>query len=159
MKRPTVIDRALLDRVSEEARRSPRRRKNHNFHPTEAHASSRLLNAIEPDSYIRPHRHLEPTKDETLIAVRGRLGVVFFDEAGNVTGHAVISPEGEAIGANIPDSVYHTVLALEPGSIFFEAKAGPYRPIIEEEKAPWAPAEGDPLVSAYLAGLARLFRG
>lgn len=150
MKTPTVIDRALLDGMTEAARENPRRRKNLNFHPTEAHASSRLLNAIEPDSYVRPHRHLEPAKDETLIAVRGRLGVVFFDEAGNITCHTVVSPEGEAIGADIPDGVYHTVLALEPGSIFFEAKAGPYRPITEEEKAPWAPAEGDPEAREFL---------
>lgn len=156
MKSPTLIDRALLDRVSEAARASPRRRKNYNFHPTEAHASSRLLNAIEPDSYVRPHRHLESTKDETLIAVRGRLGVVFFDDAGNVTGHAVISPEGEAIGANIPDGVYHTVLALEPGSIFFEAKAGPYRPLTEEEKAPWAPAEGAPEAREFLERMRKI---
>lgn len=156
MKTPIIIDAALLDGVTEAARESPRRRKNFNFHPTEAHASSRLLNAIEPDSYVRPHRHLGPTKDETLIAVRGRLGVVFFDEAGNVTRLAVISPEGEAIGANIPDGVYHTVLALEPGSIFFEAKAGPYRPITEEEKAPWAPAEGEPETREFLAMMWRL---
>lgn len=89
-------------------------------------------------------------KSPTLIVVRGRLGVVFFDEAGNITRHAVISPEGEAIGADIPDGVYHTVLALEPGSIFFEAKAGPYRPITEEEKAPWAPAEGEPKAREFL---------
>ena len=58
---------------------------------------------------------------------------------------------------NIPHGMYHTLVALEPGSVFFEAKAGPYVPLTSQEKAPWAPAEGEPRASSYLADLKRLF--
>jgi len=62
------------------------------------------------------------------------------------------------LGADIPHGVYHSVVALEPGSVFFEAKAGPYVPIRDAERAPWAPRESEPAVAAYLEQLERLFR-
>ena len=152
-----IIDRDFLERVSSQANASPRRRRNHNFHVSETDTCNRLLNAIEPDSYIQPHCHHEAAKDETLIVVRGRLGVIFFDERGAVTATAVLAPAGESVGVNIPHGMYHTLVALEPGSVFFEAKAGPYAPLTSQEKAPWAPAEGELSASTYLADLKRLF--
>jgi len=152
-----IIDRDFLEWVSSQANASPRRRRNHNFHVSETDTCNRLLNAIEPDSYIQPHCHHEAAKDETLIVVRGRLGVIFFDERGAVTATAVLAPVGESVGVNIPHGMYHTLVALEPGSVFFEAKAGPYAPLTSQEKAPWAPAEGELSASTYLADLKRLF--
>jgi cupin fold WbuC family metalloprotein len=154
----TVIDLPLLDRVSLQARQSPRLRKNHNFHPSDEFCSHRLLNGMEPGSYIRPHRHLDPTKDESILVVRGSVGFIGFDDAGNVTITSMLAAGGEAIGVDIPHGSYHTLISLTSGSIFFEAKAGPYRPLNNEEVAAWAPAEGDKSVSAYLASLERLFR-
>jgi DNA polymerase-3 subunit alpha len=78
----TLIDRALLDEVCAEAAASPRRRKNRNFHPRDDHPAHRLLNAMQPDSYIPPHRHLDPDKDETFVVLRGLLGLVLFDDEG-----------------------------------------------------------------------------
>lgn len=157
MNNPQIINRELFDRVSAEAQASPRRRKNLNFHAAEADASHRLLNALEPDSYIPPHRHLEADKDESIIALSGRFGVVFFDQEGNVTGTATLVPGGEAVGVNIPHGVFHSVVALEPGSVFFEAKAGPYRALEPAEKSSWAPAEGGSGAAAYLEFLKALF--
>jgi cupin fold WbuC family metalloprotein len=153
-----LIDVGLLDSVTGQARASARRRKNFNFHAEEAHPANRLLNAIEPGSYVQPHRHLDAAKDETFVVVRGRFGLVLFDEAGNVTQTAVLAAAGEAVGADVPHGTYHTLISLEPGSVFFEAKAGPYRPIDDKERAPWAPAEGDPGAAAYLARLEALLR-
>lgn len=157
MDSPQIIDRRMFDRVSAEAKASLRRRKNYNFHASETDASHRLLNAMEPDSYIQPHRHLDATKDESIIALAGRFGMVFFDEAGNVTEAVMFSPNGDAAGVNIPHGVFHSVLALEPGSVFFEAKAGPYQALKPEEKSTWAPAEGEPEAAGYLARLKQLF--
>lgn len=157
MKNIQIINRRLLDEVSSQARSAPRRRKNYNFHAAENEPSHRLLNAIEPGSYIQPHRHLETTKDETLIVVRGRVGLVFFDADGTVLDKILLTPAGEAVGVNIPHGVFHTLLALAPGSVFFEAKAGPYAPLTPAEKAPWAPAEGDPQAALRLDQWSRLF--
>ncbi|HUW51208.1 MAG TPA: WbuC family cupin fold metalloprotein [Sulfuricella sp.] len=157
MDSPQLINRALLGRVSAEAKASPRRRKNFNFHLSETDASHRLLNAMEPDSYIQPHCHLDATKDESIIVISGRFGMVFFDDAGNVAETVSLTPGGEVAGVNIPHGVFHSVVALEPDSVFFEAKSGPYQVLKPEEKAPWAPAEGEPESDAYLTGLRSLF--
>lgn len=157
MKSIQLIDQTLLDNVAAAAASAPRRRKNYNFHVSETASSNRLLNAMEPDSYIPPHRHLDAAKDESIVVVRGKFGVVEFDEAGKVTGKAVLTP-GSAVGINIPHGIYHSLLALESGSVFFESKAGPYAPLIEEEKAAWAPQEGTDEAAAYLAKLKNLFR-
>ena len=152
-----IINRELLEKVSSLARESPRRRRNYNFHETESDACHRLLNAIEPDSYIQPHCHREVTKDETLIVVRGRLGVIFFDEHGAVTAAATLAPASESVGVNIPHGVYHTLVALESGSVFFEAKAGPFAPLTPGEKASWAPVEGDAQAASYLKEIKQRF--
>jgi cupin fold WbuC family metalloprotein len=150
---PEYIDAALLARVIEAARQSPRGRRNHNFHAYDAAPANRLLNAVEPGSYIAPHRHLDPDKDETFVVLRGSFGVVLFDDAGRVTDARVLRAGGETLGVTIPAGTYHTLVALEPGSVIFEAKAGPYRPLAAEERASWAPGEGDPGAADYLKGL------
>lgn len=153
MSQARIIDATLLDMVSAEARISPRRRRNHNFHADDHAACHRLLNAVEPDSYIPPHRHNDPAKSESILVLRGRLGALFFDERGKITDCAVLEPGGAAVGINVPNGVFHTVLALTPNTVFFEAKAGPYLPLAADEKAPWAPGENEPGAAAYLAQL------
>lgn len=153
----TLIDRALLDAVTAEAKAGPRGRKNRNFHSADAFPVHRLLNAIEPGSYVQPHRHLEPAKDETLVVLRGRLGLVLFDDAGEVVRRAVLGPDEETLGVDIPHGTWHSMVALVSGTVFFEAKAGPYLPLTAEEKAAWAPAEGEPLAARYAALLATMF--
>ena len=155
--KPVFFGRECLDALSARAREAPRRRKNLDFHDSYSHPANRLLNAVEPDSYIRPHRHHDRFKDETFVVVRGSLGVVLFDEHGNVSEAAPLRAQGDLIGAHVPSGVYHTVLSLEPGSVFFEVKAGPYVPLTDKEFAPWAPPEGDAAVSDYLARLRALF--
>jgi cupin fold WbuC family metalloprotein len=154
---PLVFGTREFDALTASAQASARRRKNFNFHPSDADPSHRLLNAVEPDSYVCPHRHMEPNKDETLVVLRGSFGVAFFDERGNVTQKAVISARGERMGVNIPRGVFHTLVALESGSVFLEAKAGPYDPATDKQLAPWAPPEGDASAGAYRATLRALF--
>lgn len=151
------IDSALLAEVSAEAKASPRQRKNRNFHPSDDYPGHRLLNAVEPDSYVMPHRHLDPSKDETMVCLSGRLGMVIFTEDGSVSETLVFAPGSDLLGVDVPHGVFHSVLALEPGTVFLEAKSGPYRPLLEEEKAPWAPAEGAEAAPAYLESLRALF--
>jgi cupin fold WbuC family metalloprotein len=157
VKAPELIDSALLDRVSEAARISPRLRKNHNFHQNEADVSNRLLNAIEPGSYIVPHRHLDTAKDETFVVLRGRFGLVLFDELGNVTRQVVLDSAGPVFGLTIPHGTFHSIVSLKSGSVFFESKAGPYAALTLEERAPWAPVENDPAANAFHHRLEALF--
>lgn len=153
------IDSRLLAEVVADARSRPRRRANLNFHGGDDYPAHRLLNAIEPDSWLPPHRHLDPAKEETLIVIAGRLGVLIFDDAGSVCEKRLLTPGGDCCGVDIPHGTWHTVVALEPGTVIFETKAGPYRPLGPGEMAPWAPAEGTPGVADYARKLHALFSG
>ncbi len=151
------IDNKLLDAVIAEARTSPRKRKNGNFHTRDDAPANRLLNAIEPGSYVAPHRHLDPNKDETFIVLRGRFGLVLFENAGKIIQTQIIEAGGEVCGVDIPYGTWHSVVSLQSGSIFFEAKAGPYTPFTAEEKASWAPAENDVAAGDYLTQMEKWF--
>lgn len=150
---PTLIDPAMLDQLSAEAAALPRQRKHRNFHPNDSYPAHRLLVAIEPGSFVPPHCHLNPAKDESLLIVRGKLGVLFFDNSGQVASQHVLSAGEGAFGVDIPHGVFHTVLALVPGTVFFEAKAGPYVPVGAGELPDWAPREADAAAADYLAAL------
>lgn len=152
------LDRALLDAVAAEARLSPRRRMNLNLHPDNAHPAHRLFNVIEPDSYVRPHRHLDPLKDETILCVRGRLGCILFADDGAVQETCVLAPDGDRFGVDIAHGQFHSLVALEAASVIFEVKAGPYQGLTDAEFARWAPAEGDE-ARAWLDRMHGLFRG
>jgi cupin fold WbuC family metalloprotein len=154
---PLFFGSASFDALSADAVATSRLRINRNFHPDDTHPAHRFLNAVEPGSYIRPHRHADPLKDETFVALRGAFGVVLFDDSGNVTAQAVIGPAGDPVGAHIPAGVFHALVALEPGSVFFEVKAGPYDVRTDKEWGGWAPPEDDPAAASYLAKLRALF--
>jgi len=152
-----LITQEVLSALTLEAVASPRRRKNRNFHARSDAPAHRLLNALEPDSYVRPHCHKDASKDETIVALKGRFGVVFFDATGRVVERTLIAPAADCVGVDIEHGLFHSIVALEDGSVFFECKAGPYVPISTEELAPWAPPEGDAAAPAYLAKLRALF--
>lgn len=152
-----VVTRELLAQITSEALQSPRLRKNHNMHTSDQSRCHRLLNAIEPASYIRPHRHLDPEKDEGFILMNGSLGIVLFADNGTVTETVSLSQAGGNLAADIPHGVYHTAVSLETGTLFYETKAGPYLPLTVDEAACWAPAEEDPAARVYLERLRTLF--
>jgi cupin fold WbuC family metalloprotein len=83
--------------------------------------------------------------------LRGLLGLVLFDDEGGVAKSVKVGAGGAAIGVDIPHGAWHTAVALEPDTVFLEAKAGPYLPFTEAERAPWAPAENSPEAAPYLA--------
>lgn len=157
MDKVRYIDVELLDEVSAEAQASARRRRNRNFHPADDFPCHRLLNAIEPGSYIPPHRHLDRDKAETILVLRGRLGLVLFDAEGSVVQTRELSADGACRGCDLPAGTIHTVVALAPGTVCFEAKAGPYRPLALVERPAWAPAEDAPEAQRYLHHLRQYF--
>lgn len=138
----TQIDQALLQQTTHEALTSPRLRKNANFHPNDASQAHRLINAMQPGSYVRPHRHLDSSKDETIIVLQGRFGYISFSEDGQILEAIELKSGGPVYGINIPHGTIHTILALESNSVFFEAKAGPFIPLCAQEIAAWSPSEG-----------------
>ena len=148
-----TIDSMFFERLSSAAKTNPRLRQHHNFHENLDEPCHRLLVAMEPGSYLQPHRHLSYPKPELFVALRGTLVVLTFSDAGNIENTYVLSPKRETMGAEVAPGTWHSAVSLEEGSVFLEVKPGPYKSLPDEDKAPWAPAEGSPEVADYLAKL------
>ena len=104
-----------------------------------------MLNAIEPGSVLPIHRHQKTS--ETVVCLRGKLVWEFYDEfsrpSGNerpevereriCTDYIELSPNGQVVALNVPAGQWHTVKALESGSVILECKDGPYEPLAPED--------------------------
>lgn len=119
-----VIDTVLLDKVCEQAKASPRLRMNYNFHQSLDEKCHRFLNAVEPGTEVPIHKH--PTKDETFVILRGKVRVTTHRDNGSIIEDVVLCAEEGRYGVNIPKGVWHTIEALEAGSVIFEYKEGPF---------------------------------
>lgn len=118
-----IIDEKLIKKVRDEARKSPRLRMNYNFHKSLSEKCHRFLNVLEPGTQIPVHHH--PTKDETLVILRGKVRVSTYNDDGEVLETCIICQEEGAFGVDIPKNIWHDVECLEP-SVLFECKEGPF---------------------------------
>jgi cupin fold WbuC family metalloprotein len=144
----------LLEGAITASQCSPRRRVIQPFHRSESATLQRMLNAVQPDSYIPPHRHLDPPKAESWIVLRGALAFFTFDDHGAIDECVEIRAGGELFGVDLEPGVYHTFFALEPDTVVYEVKDGPYSPATDKSFPEWAPREGTPEARSYLTMLA-----
>ena len=119
-----MIDTELLDKVAEQAKASPRLRMNYNFHQSLDELCHRFINAVEPGTEVPIHKH--PTKDETFVILRGKVRVTTHRGDGSIIEDVVLSQESGNYGVDIPKNVWHKLESLEPGSVIFECKEGPF---------------------------------
>ena len=119
-----IIDQSLLDKVSSEAKESPRLRMNYNFHQSLDDKCHRMLNALEPGTIVPIHRH--PDKDESFVVLRGKVRSTTYNDDGSVIESVVLSQEDGLYGVDIPKGVWHKLESLESGSVVFECKEGPF---------------------------------
>jgi hypothetical protein len=138
-----LIDKRLLDETTARAKQSPRLRMNYNFHESLDDPINRLINAMEPDTYLRPHRHMNPDKNEVFLMLRGKAALFLFDDEGNITEQVILDPEAGVYGGEIPCNVWHTLIVLESESVIYEVKQGPFAPLSPENMASWSPAAED----------------
>jgi len=161
-----LFDNYFFQNLISQAKTSPRLRQHQNIHQDYQDPSQRLFNALEIGSYIRPHRHMSVPRDELLIAIRGSMAFMTFDDQGAVVNILRFGTEKYgsdlSTGLEVESSTWHTVVALEPGCILLEVKAGPFDPDRPKDLAPWAPEEGSDAVKDYmnrLIEMTRLFNG
>lgn len=126
------ITQVIMDQLTEQAKASPRLRMNLDLRNSAEDVSQRMLNAIEPGSPLPIHRHQKTS--ETVVCLRGRLVWEFYDELERIcTERIELSPNGEIVALNVPAGQWHTVKALESGSVIIEMKNGPYEPMGPED--------------------------
>ena len=152
-----ILSRSLVEDVTEASRTSPRRRIILPFHKNEAELLQRMLNVIQPDSYVRPHRHLAPPKAEAWVLLRGALAFFTFEEDGRVRDCLSLEAGGEHFGVDLAPGIFHGMVALAPDTVIYEVKNGPYAPVDDKAFPEWAPAEGTPEATSYLLRLREEF--
>ena len=125
------IDTLLLDKLTAEAKASPRLRMNLDLRNSAADSSQRMLNAIEPGSVVPVHRHRGSS--ETLVVLRGRVVEEYYDSEGVCVATYELAAGGPAFGLNIPAGQWHSLRALDPGTVILEMKDGAYEPMRAED--------------------------
>jgi cupin fold WbuC family metalloprotein len=126
-----IIDKYLLDNVTEKAKANKRLRMNYNLHESLDAKAQRLLNALEPGTILPIHRHTHTA--ETYIVLRGSINVLFYDDNKNLVNQYLVNPEEGVYGVHIPSGQWHTLEVMETGTVIFEVKDGPYAPLGEED--------------------------
>jgi cupin fold WbuC family metalloprotein len=124
------ITQSILNQLTEQAKASPRLRMNMDLRNSAEDKSQRMLNAIEPGSELPIHRHQKTS--ETVVCLRGRLVEEYYDDLERICTEAIeLSPNGPIVALNIPKGQWHSVRALESGTVILEVKDGPYEPIMD----------------------------
>ena len=147
-----LYDGELLLKLQKEAKASKRKRVAHSFSKPEDKVQV-MLNAVEPESYVRPHRHGNPRKVEVIQAVAGRIAVISFDDSGNVLKNEVSEANKPGNVVLIPAGTWHSMVSLESGSVMLEIIEGPYDEKTHKQFAVWVPEEGTDEAGWFLSKL------
>ena len=110
-----IIDKKILDELTEKAKASPRLRCNLDLRNSAEDQSQRMLNALEPGTIMPIHRH--KGSSETCVCVRGHFKEYFYDEKGNLTDTIEMVPGGVVL--NIEKGQWHS---LRPGLFCWKQK-------------------------------------
>ena len=87
-----IIDKTILDELTEKAKKSPRLRMLYDLRNSPEDGSQRIINAIEPGTVLPVHRH--QLSSETAICIRGHYEEYFYDNQGNVVETIDMQPGG-----------------------------------------------------------------
>jgi len=145
-----------------QSRRSPRRRMLLPIHRAGEDLVQRMINFMQPGTYIQAHQHPRDWATETILVMSGTLGFVTFDGEGK---GLTVSRLGVGDLIDIEARVWHgvlalapdtVILALAPDTVILEIKRGPYDDT-DKVFAEWAPAENALEAPTYLSWLLSLF--
>lgn len=150
-----LIDNALFEGLCAQAEDVPRRRVHHLLHDSHDEPVQRMLIAVQPGTYFRPHRHTAPLKWELMLVLKGAAAWLGFDEQGRVTGRTEAGAHRSSKGLEYPPGTWHALVCLAPDTVLFECKPGPFAPIAEGDFAPWAPEEGTADAGEYVRWMLR----
>ncbi len=142
-KQMKLVTTTVMEALTRQAATAARGRANLNLHPQLDDPVQRFLNAIEPGSYVRPHRHSTPPRWEMFVVLSGAAVILLLDDAGIVIERVELDAAAPVRAVEIPAGAWHTVAARVSGTVLFEFKPGPYAAPADKDFAVWAPAEGD----------------
>ena len=137
------INKQFTDKQTTIANKSERKRINFNFHKDASDSLQRMLNTLNTNTYVQPHKHEHPDKREVFIILTGKVLVVEFNNDGEPTEHIILNRDLGNYACEIKPGTWHTIICLENNSVLYEIKDGPYIQRTDKQFAEWAPSEED----------------
>lgn len=125
------FDNFFLDKLSQQAKASPRLRMHYDLRDSDSDGSMRMLNAMEPGTVIPIHRHNETS--EEVVVLRGRVEEVLYDEFGRQIGVYLLEAGSDCVACHVPMGCFHTCRSLQENSVILEFKNGQYDPKTTED--------------------------
>ncbi len=149
-----TIGPADIEMLRRAVKQTPKRRARINAHRGNDDALHEMIIAIEPGSYIRPHRH--PGKSEAFHIVEGEVDIVIFRDDGAIDEVVSLGEKGgtRPFYYRMSEPRFHTLIIRSDLLIVHEITNGPFTPD-GTAYAAFAPAEGDPAAAAFQAELAK----
>jgi cupin fold WbuC family metalloprotein len=131
-----------IEMLRQAVRKTPKRRVRINAHPGSDDGLHEMIIAIEPGSYIRPHKH--PGKSEAFHIIEGQVDIVVFSEAGNIDRIVSLAAKGgdRPFYYRMSTSHFHTLIIRSDLLVVHEITNGPFVPT-STVYADFAPEEGD----------------
>ena len=133
------------------SRNSPRLRAMQPVQRSQEAKVQRLLNFLQPGTYVQPHCHPLPHASESMCLLSGAIDILIFEENGTLIARYPLTPQSPLI--DIEPGTWHGLVVKEKDTVIFEVKRGPYDATTDKTFAPWAPAEDSPEAADYLASL------
>ena len=124
-----IIDKKVLDDLTEKAKASPRLRMNLDLRNSANDTSQRMLNAIEPGTVLPVHRHMDSSV--TIVCIRGHFEELLYNDEEVLTEAIDMQPGGTVI--NLPIGQWHTIRSLESGTVLLEVQDGKWEPLGDED--------------------------
>ncbi len=131
----------IVKKGIERSRSSPRKRIILPIHRKQEASVQRMLNFLQPGTYIRPHKHSMPGATESAVILKGKICFFIFEDNGNITRSRILDESALNSVADIEPGVWHSFIVLEKDTILFECKKGPYDAETDKIFASWAPEE------------------
>jgi cupin fold WbuC family metalloprotein len=132
----TIIEKGIAS-----SRKSRRKRILLPLHRSQDDRVQRLINFLQPGTYIRPHRHPGKYNVESIVVMRGSVQFIIFDDVGFIENHFTLRACTDESVIDIEPGVWHSFIVLQKDTVIFEVKKGPYNGLTDKEFAPWSPDE------------------
>lgn len=133
---------AMIEDGLQASRKSERKRMILPIHRKQEAEVQRMINFLQPGTYIRPHQHPLPHASESLILLNGSIRFYMFDEDGSVLTTTKVRSKPLPGVLDIEPKTWHSFIVLEEDTILFECKRGPYNAETDKTFAVWSPEEG-----------------
>lgn len=124
----SAIGQPELNALRAAVKASAKRRARINAHLNGEDALHEMIIAIDPSSYIRPHKH--PGKSEAFHVIEGEVDIVVFTDEGEIDRIVPLGPPGSGrpFYYRMSSAFFHTLIIRSDMLVVHEITNGPFRP-------------------------------